>query len=200
MRRVLSFFILGFAWLGASSALAAELDGALDSEQQLIQRRGEHFRALPAPPAPPEVNTAHPIDRFIAARWADAPGTFKAALADDATFLRRVYLDVIGVIPTAVETNRYLSSRSSQAKREKLVDELLARNADYAAHWATFWEDALASQNVLSQGGILTRGNYRDWLLASFEKNRPYDVMVAELLDPTMPAWRKAEKQDVLGS
>ncbi len=49
-------------------------------------------------------------------------------------------------------------------------------------------------------GGILTRGNYRDWLLASFEQNRPFDVMVAELLDPTMPGRKGAETQDVLGT
>ena len=74
------------------------------------------------------------------------------------------------------------------------------RSSDYAAHWTPFWEDALASQNVRAQGGILTRGNYRDWLLATFESNRPFDVMVAELLDPTMPGRKSPDVQDVLGS
>ncbi len=104
------------------------------------------------------------------------------------------------MIPTPTETNRFLSGGADRAKREKLVDHLLARSNDYAAHWTAFWEDALASQNVRAQGGILTHGNYRDWLLESFRKNRPYDVMVAELLDPAMPARRTAETEDVLGT
>ncbi|HEV3138266.1 MAG TPA: DUF1549 domain-containing protein, partial [Pirellulales bacterium] len=150
---------------------------------------------------PPEVDAAvfNPIDQFIAARWKTAPGNSDPQVCDDATFLRRVYLDLIGAIPTATEANRFLASPAGTAKRAKLVDQLLERHADYAAQWTAFWEDALASQNVLVTGGILSRGNYRDWLLASFENNRPYDVMVAELIDPSTPARKKAGTEDVLG-
>ncbi len=180
-----------------SAARAADLD----SERALIERRAEHLQALSAPPQPPQISAAvpHPIDRFIAAKWRELPQSPAVGLSDDATFLRRVYLDVIGVIPTLKETNHFLAARPSAEKREQLVDELLARDEDYAAHWTTFWEDALASQNVLAQGGILTRGDYRDWLLSSFRRNRPYDVMVAELIDPTMPGRKAAQTKDVLG-
>jgi hypothetical protein len=173
-----------------------------DSEQQLIERREKRLDALPASPSPPTVEgpTFNPIDQFIVAGWTKASGGPSPQLCDDATFLRRIYLDVIGVIPTSTEANRFLASPANQAKREKLVDQLLARKSDYAAHWTSFWEDALASQNVSAQGGILTRGNYRDWLLASFEANRPYDVLVAELLDPTMPGRKSPETEDVLGA
>ncbi len=173
-----------------------------DSEQQLERRRQERLKELPPPPTPPQVSAelTNPIDQFIASKWQDAPGPFEPQVCDDATFLRRAYLDLIGVIPTLNETNRFLAGSSSPGKREKLVDQLLARKSDYAAHWTTFWEDALASQNVRVQGGILTRGNYRDWLLDSFEHNRPYNVMVAELLDPTMPGRKRPETEDVLGT
>ncbi len=176
-------------------------EASVDSEQQLIERREKRLGALPAPPSPPTVEeqTFNPIDQFIVAGWSKASGGPSPQLCDDATFLRRVYLDVIGVIPASTEVNRFLASPANQAKREKLVDQLLARKNDYAAHWTPFWEDALASQNVSAQGGILTRGNYRDWLLASFEANRPYDVLVAELLDPTMPGRKTPETEDVLG-
>jgi hypothetical protein len=179
-----------------------ENEAALDSEQLLIQRRALRLKQLPPAPAPPIVDapTFNPIDQFIAAQWAKAPGKVEPQLCDDATFLRRVYLDLVGVIPLPAEANRFLASGAPQAKREKLVDQLLARTSDYAAHWTPFWEDALASQNVLAQGGILTRGNYRDWIVQSFENNRPYDVMVAELLDPTMPGRRGPQTEDVLGS
>ena len=52
----------------------------------------------------------------------------------------------------------------------------------------------------MSQGGILTRGNYRQWLLTSFEQNRPYDVIVAELIDPTMPRRKGPDEKEVLGT
>lgn len=185
----------------AAMAFTVEDAAALNSEQLLIKRRELRFKQLPAPPAPPDVGqpALAAIDRFIVARWKTAPAASKPQLCDDATFLRRVYLDVIGVIPTAKEVDHFLAG-GKHASREKLIDQLLARQADYAAHWTTFWEDALASQNVLAQGGILTRGNYRDWLLRSFENNRPYDVMVAELIDPTMPGRKGPEKKDILGT
>lgn len=198
------FVLLALAGLLIAQVAPLWADDAanpLDSEQQLIERRRVRFGQLPPPPDPPKVDVPvfNPIDRFIAAKWAEAPTQSEPQICDDATFLRRAYLDVIGVIPTVLEVNRFLASRSSREKRGKLVDRLLARDADYAAHWTSFWEDALASQNVASQGGILTRGNYRDWLLASFQGNRPYDVMVAELIDPTMPGRRPPESKEVLG-
>jgi len=174
---------------------------AQDSEQQIVERRAARLKELPDPPEPPRISAqvTHPIDSFIAAGWKQLPERPRVAVCDDATFLRRVYLDVIGVIPTFLETNRFLASPAGQEKRRQLVDELLARDAEYAAHWTPFWEDALASQTVASQGGILTRGNYREWLLDSFIRNRPFDVMVAELIDPTMPGRKRAESDDVLG-
>jgi hypothetical protein len=186
----------------SDAPFSVDNDAALDSEQLLIQRRALRLKQLPAPPAPPQVDapTFNSIDQFIAAQWAKAPGKVEPQLCDDATFLRRVYLDLVGVIPLPAEANRFLASGAPRAKREKLVDQLLARSSDYAAHWTPFWEDALASQNVLAQGGILTRGNYRDWIVQSFQNNRPYDVMVAELLDPTMPGRRGPQTEDVLGS
>jgi hypothetical protein len=186
-------------WLAARSA--ADDTQAANSEQLLIERRATRLAELPPAPAPPEVkgDIYNPIDAFIAARWRDAPQGHEPKTCDDATFLRRAYLDVVGVISTSAEANRFLASPANRAKREKLVDQLLDRKSDYAAHWTPFWEDALASQNVLAQGGILTRGNYREWLQQSFEHNRPFDVMVAELIDPTMPRRHKSENKEVLG-
>ena len=78
-------------------------------------------------------------------------------MCSDAAFLRRVYLDVIGVIPTAAEARRFLEDTAPD-KRVRLVDELLARNEDYAAHWTPFWEEAIGSSNVGITGGIGSRG------------------------------------------
>jgi hypothetical protein len=187
----------------SDAAASPEGSAALDSEGQLVERRRARLELLPPAPVVPQTDASgvNPIDQFIAAKWpTKSEKGQQPQRCDDPTFLRRVYLDIIGVIPTPTETNRFLASAADQAKREKLVDRLLARSGDYAAHWTAFWEDALASQNVAAQGGILTRGNYREWLLQSLEKNRPYDVMVAELIDPTMPGRKTPETEDVLGS
>ncbi len=113
------------------------------------------------------------------------------ALCDDAAFLRRAYLDVIGVAPTIEEGDRFLAD-ADPGKRTKLIDALLARGADYAAHWTPFWEDALGSANTELQGGVPTRGNYRKWIFDSFRENTPFDVLAAELIDPSMPGHKAA--------
>ena len=175
---------------------------AANSETLLIQRRAERLGQLPVLAEPPQVDgpTVNPIDQFIVAGWSKfAPGERPQELCDQATFARRVYLDLIGVIPSLAELNHFMVD-SSPEKRAKLVDHLLARKADYSAHWTPFWEDALASQTVLAQGGIPTHGNYRQWLLDSFADNKPYDVMVAELLDPSMPGRKPADVEDIFGT
>ncbi len=167
-----------------------------DNEQLMILRRSLRLSLAPKPPTPPQVNTVifNPIDQFMAARWREAglsAAEHPPEICDDTTFLRRVYLDLIGVIPTVEEAQRFLSDNSPD-KRAQLIDELLARREDYAAHWTPFWEEALGSQTTRVQGGIPTRGNYRDWIFKSFARNRPFDVMVAELIDPSMPGHKQA--------
>ena len=150
-------------------------------------RRFLRLQQLPAAPPPPKVAgpVNNPIDVFITDKWSAAPKGPEPQLCDDATFVRRVYLDVIGMIPTADETARFCADAAPD-KRERLVDALLARNQDYAAHWVPFWEEALCS-NGNHQGGVGTHGDYRKWIFESFVKNKPYDTMVLELIDPSMP-------------
>lgn len=173
-----------------SEAITAALF-AQDFEQLHIARRNVRLGLVDPPPAPPSVDgpAYNDIDRFIIARWAKdglPEANNPPALCDDATYLRRVYLDVIGVVPTVEEARAFLDSTDPD-KRARLVEELLARHDDYAAHWTPFWEDALGSVNVRSQGGIPTRGNYRDWLYRAFRDNRPFDLIAVDLIDPTMP-------------
>jgi len=150
-----------------------------------VVRRFLRLQLVPHAPTPPDVAVegGNAIDRFIAAKWPkDGP---TPVLCDDATFARRAYLDVIGVIPSADEARKFADDKSPD-KRAKLIDALLARNADYAANWVPFWEDALCS-NGQHQGGVGTHGNYRQWILDNFAANKPFDLMTLELLDPSMP-------------
>jgi len=81
-----------------------------------------------------------PIDRFIGRRLQQL-NIRPSPPTDDATFLRRVSLDITGTLPTVSETRQFLSDTSPQ-KRSRLVDELLGRQ-EYAAYWALKWSDLL---------------------------------------------------------
>jgi hypothetical protein len=163
-------------------------------------RRYQRLKFLPPAPAVPSVDVVafNEVDRFVAVRWGGAgdksakPQAASATtrvgvpdVCDDSTFVRRAFLDIVGFIPSAAEARKFVEDKAAD-KRVKLVDALLARDEQYAQNWAPFWEDALCS-NGLHQGGVGTHGNYRKWLLESFKANKPYDLMVQELLDPKEP-------------
>src|SRR3989454_4160036 len=99
-------------------------------------------------------------------------------LADDPTFLRRAYLDIIGLIPTSDEARRFLADKDSN-KRARLVDELLKR-PEYADFWALYWGDHLNNTKQL----LYNKGPYvfTRWLHDAFAKNLPYDQFARELL------------------
>jgi mono/diheme cytochrome c family protein len=166
-----------------------------DNNERLFAQRAVRLASLPKAEGPPEVKGAvlNEIDKFIVAKW-EKDGLKEAQqpppVCSDPVFLRRVYLDIIGAIPTVEEAQKFLEDKSPD-KRTKLVDELLARKEDYAAHWTPFWEEAIGSANVDKVGGIASRGNHRDWIYKSFVDNKPFDLMVAELIDPTLPGYRK---------
>jgi Protein of unknown function (DUF1549)/Protein of unknown function (DUF1553)/Planctomycete cytochrome C len=162
-----------------SSAFAAEPD----KQALFLAWRESRISKLPAPPAIPANGPANPIDRFIAQKWTSANLPATAPLCDDATFARRVYLDLIGLTPTIPESLAFASDTSPN-KRARLIDQLLDRADDYAAHWTPFWEDALGSG--VKTGGLRSRERYTDWIYQNFRENRPYDLFVAELLNPAM--------------
>lgn len=185
-------------------ALLETLRSGKDPEASFLARRQLRFLLLPPAPAipaaPGPVHNA--IDHFIHLKWAQAglpEASTPPPLSDDFTFVRRVYLDVLGAIPTMEEARRFLLDNRPN-KRSLLIDELLSRDSDYADHWVTFWEDALASSSSNALGGIPTRGDYQQWLREQLGRNRPYDLMVAELLDPSLPGHRGRRLENVLGS
>ena len=155
-----------------------------ESGLSLADLRVKHLARLPKPPAVPVLSAPsfNPIDRFVAAKWREHKFPIPP-VCDDGAFVRRAYLDVVGVIPTTEQALAFVADKTPD-KRTRLVDTLLARDDDYAANWIPFWEDALAS-NGTHQGGAESRPNLRPWLMENLRRNRPYDEMVAELIDPT---------------
>jgi len=119
----------------------------------------------------------HPIDVLVWDRFS-LLGIRPSELVDDAEFLRRVYLDSIGTLPTVEEARAFLSNRALD-KREKLIDDLL-RRSEYADFWAMKWADILRvdRERIQSNGTIaMTR-----WLRYQFANNRPYDEFVTAVI------------------
>lgn len=98
--------------------------------------------------------------------------------ANDGTFVRRAYLDVIGRLPTPDETRTFLADASAD-KHGRLVDHLLNR-PEYADYWANKWADLLRPNPY--RVGIKAVYNLDAWLRESFRRNKPYDQFVRELV------------------
>ena len=123
---------------------------------------------------PPENN---PIDAYVWDRL-ERLGIAPSELAQDGPFLRRVYLDIIGTLPTADEAEQFLNSDDPN-KRSAIVDDLLNR-PEYGDFWAMRWADSLRldQEIVKAQATVaMTR-----WLRRQFIENRPYDEIVREII------------------
>jgi hypothetical protein len=105
--------------------------------------------------------------------------------ADDAKFLRRVHLDIIGRLPTPDEVKSFLADADPH-KRARVVDELLER-PEYGDHWATKWADLLRPNPY--RVGIKAVLNYDTFIRTSFRANKPYDQFVRELVAARGSTW-----------
>ncbi|MGL4549733.1 MAG: DUF1549 domain-containing protein, partial [Gemmataceae bacterium] len=126
----------------------------------------------------PKVEEKNYIDTLVHAKLQKLrllPG----GVCDDETFLRRVYVDVIGVLPTVEEYDRFVASKDP-AKREKLVDELLGRK-EFAELWVLKWAELLQIRSSL-QVSYKAMLLYYEWLQGKIAKNVPVDEWVRELL------------------
>lgn len=124
--------------------------------------------------APPENNE---IDHLAFARLRQLR-IVPAELADDATFLRRAWLDVCGMLPPPDAARRFLADASPD-KRERLIDELLER-PEYADFWAMKWSDRLGcNQRFVGKTGAI---KYHAWIRHQVAANVPEDVFARRLL------------------
>jgi hypothetical protein len=103
-------------------------------------------------------------------------------VCDDATFLRRVTLDIAGRLPTEDETTRFHSSGDSN-KRDQVIDELL-RSPDYADYFAAKWT-ALLKNRRDDASDIVSNFAFHAWIRDSLLANKPYDQLARELLGAT---------------
>ena len=101
-------------------------------------------------------------------------------LCTDESFIRRVYLDLIGLPPTPSQVRAFLADQmAAKAKREKLIDSLLD-SPEFVQHWTHKWADLLqCNRKFLGEKGVWV---FRRWIQNSIAKNKPYDQFVRELL------------------
>jgi Protein of unknown function (DUF1549)/Protein of unknown function (DUF1553) len=103
-----------------------------------------------------------------------------AGPASDAAFLRRVYLDVLGTIPTHEQASQFLNDKSED-KRARLIDRLL-EDPRYARHQADVWDLLFFGRNPNDRELTGRRDGFQKWLTDQFAQNVPYDRLVRDLL------------------
>jgi hypothetical protein len=140
--------------------------------QFLVLPRGLQFEY----PQEPEANY---VDGLVAAKLKKirvAP----SALCGDEDFLRRVYLDIVGMLPTIEEYQAFMASTSPN-KRAELIDALLERK-EFAEIWVGKWAEMLQIRSVPNQISYKAMFLYYNWLVERLSKDMPMDQMVQELL------------------
>lgn len=166
--------------------IKAWIDQGLPWEQGFTFKFGSYIPPLkPRRPtlAPVSLGREHPIDRILEAYYTLHKKNSPEPL-DDTAFMRRLYLDVIGLLPTPEEVNVFLKDASPD-KRPRLIHQVLGDNRAYTEHWLTFWNDLLRNDYVGTgyiDGG---RKQISAWLFRALLENKPYDQFVRELISPT---------------
>jgi uncharacterized membrane protein len=153
-----------------------------DGKEKSIYRIAALEPRMPALPAA-SGDIVQPVDRFVHVYFQKNKIDWKPVV-DDRIYIRRVYLDIIGLLPPPEKVAAFVADQRPD-KRALLARELLSRNDDYAQHWMSFWNDAL--RNDYSGTGYITggRSDITKWLYTSLEANKPYNLFVKELISPT---------------
>jgi hypothetical protein len=121
------------------------------------------------------------VDEFVFSNLKEI-GIPPSPICDDATFLRRLTLDVAGRLPTSEEANAFLTSQNPN-KRDELVDRLL-RDPGYADFFANKWTTLLKNRRD-AKSDIVSNFAFHSWIRDSLLANKPYDQLVRELLAAT---------------
>jgi hypothetical protein len=182
---------LGHGALGAEGAERA-LVGASSSapvERSIAGRGNPVAEAI----SPRKASNANPnqavvarVDELIAQAWKDHE-LGPSAVASEGEWCRRVYLDVIGRVPTVEELRQFTRDRK-RGKKERLVDRLLGREYrdEYVRNWTTEWTNTLIGRTGgTERRSMIDRDGMHAYLREALEYNRPYDQMMRELVTAT---------------
>jgi Protein of unknown function (DUF1549)/Protein of unknown function (DUF1553) len=144
---------------------------------------------VPGPPYRQPVTDAEVfsfVNSSISSAWAASEVT-PAPAATDAEWCRRLFIRVLGRIPTVEELKAFAADRSKD-KREKLVERLLTDDnyaLEYSQHWATVWSNVLVGRTGGRGDSLASRDGLEQYLRQSLARNKPYDKLATELLTAT---------------
>ncbi len=136
------------------------------------------------PELPPAVDgRENPVDRILDAYLAEKE-IARPDPAEDAVFLRRLNLDVLGLLPSPEKLEAFTQDKKA-GRRGRLISSVLAEDAAYAEHWLTFWNDLL--RNDYAGTGFIDGGRKQitGWLYRALIGNKPFDEFTRELIAPT---------------
>src|SRR5262249_8985740 len=149
----------------------------------------------PAPPPAAPTFSAVDVDQANRAEGSKQ-GITPSTRVDDARFLRRAYLDIVGVVPPPNEVRSFLADGAPD-KRAKAVDALLA-SPRYVERWASYWEALLLG--LPERRPDVDRAAFHDWVKAELASGVGYDRFVYDLITAsgqnTKPAGSDAEPAD----
>jgi len=153
------------------------------SDQRYIQEQGKTLTTTFKMSLREVVLHANQIDRMIQSEFR-AHNIQQNPPSTDEQFIRRLYLDVLGRIPSYDEVTDFLDSKDP-AKRRKTIDELL-KHPGYVSHNYNYWADVLRLRTRERNGD---GGAYIEWVKQSIRENKPYDLFVKELLTAEGYPW-----------
>lgn len=151
-------------------------------------------RSLYRPPQPTTVDpelaqqvaaAAAEIDRLVRGKL-KAEGIRPNSKTNDMQFVRRVYLDITGTIPTAQQTATFLNKSRKSNKRAELIDELL-NSRGHVSHSFNYWADILRLKDTASTDN--TGRPYVEWIKDVLASDKPYDDFVYEMLTAEGRVW-----------
>ena len=179
----------GAFWPARPTAGQGETDAIESEGAHLWQAARSHwaFQPIQRPQVPVDEEddwSRNEIDRFVWRRLREH-GLYPSPRADRRTLLRRAFFDLVGMPPTVEEAKQFLSDDSDQAFA-RLVDRLLA-DPRYGERWGRYWLDV--ARYADSKGAIFGEPReypyaytYRDYVIAAFNEDKPFDQFVTEQL------------------
>lgn len=177
---------LSAAATGGDSEIPALVAGDPDESYllELILDEDPEFRMPPKGDALAD-DQVDSIREWIAAGavWPETTITSEIEIAqqsEDWQFLRRVYLDTVGVLPTSDELETFINGKHSD-KRERVIDTLLD-DPRWADHWVSYWQDVLAENPTIVNPTLNNTGPFRYWIHEALQDNVPMDRFVTELI------------------
>ena len=159
---------------------SAPTESAQDAPESLRPDSNPTITMLPIVPIPSSsVAMASRVDELVDELWAEKDVT-PFDQTDDETFLRRVYLDVIGRVPTVAQYDQFFEL-DAKDRRRQLINELLD-SREHALHMGGIWKRVLVPDDETAISRLGGSGKLEQWLSDSFADNIPYDKLVQQLL------------------